>query len=33
MPSVLEQEVPLAELQLAQPNILREDNADGSFVL
>jgi feruloyl-CoA synthase len=33
MLSVFEQEVPVAELQLAQPNILREDNADGSFVL
>src|SRR5258708_40286348 len=33
MLSVLEQEAPAAVLQVAQPNILREDRPDGSFVL
>jgi feruloyl-CoA synthase len=33
MLSVLKQKAPLEALHLAQPNILREDRADGSFVL
>ncbi|MEA2541122.1 MAG: feruloyl-CoA synthase [Acidobacteriaceae bacterium] len=33
MQSVFEQEAPIAALHLAQPNILREDRPDGSFVL
>jgi feruloyl-CoA synthase len=33
MLSAFEQEAPVAALDLAQPNILREDRSDGSFVL